>query len=145
VERGFRQGGFAVPAGLTRADYRRSFAKLSELVGALHRAGVTIVAGTDGSGLELVRELELYVAAGFTPSEALASATIATARLVGADGRSGSIAVGKNADLVLVDGDPSQTIGDLRHTRVVMMDGKLMDADALRAAGGFAGRPKIIE
>jgi imidazolonepropionase-like amidohydrolase len=145
VERGFRQGGFAVPAGLTRADYRRSFAKLSELVGALHRAGVTVVAGTDGSGLELVRELELYVAAGFTPSEALASATIATARLVGADSRTGSIAVGKNADLVLVDGDPSQTIGDLRHTRVVMMDGKLMDADALRAAGGFAGRPKFID
>jgi len=145
VERGFRQGGFTVPADLTRADYRRSFAKLSELVGALHRAGVTIVAGTDGSGLELVRELELYVAAGFTPSEALASATIATARLVGADSRVGSIAVGKNADLVLVDGDPSQTIGDLRHTRVVMMDGKLMDADALRAAGGFAGRPKIID
>jgi imidazolonepropionase-like amidohydrolase len=145
AERGFRQGGFAVPAGLTRADYRRSFAKLSELVGALHRAGVTIVAGTDGSGLELVRELELYVAAGFTPSEALASATMATARLVGADSRVGSIAVGKNADLVLVDGDPSQSIGDLRHTRVVMMDGKLMDADALRAAGGFAGRPKIIE
>ena len=134
-----------MPADLTRADYRRSFAKLSELVGALHRAGVTIVAGTDGSGLELVRELELYVAAGFTPSEALASATIATARLVGADSRTGSIAVGKNADLVLVDGDPSQTIGDLRHTRVVMMDGKLMDADALRAAGGFAGRPKIID
>jgi imidazolonepropionase-like amidohydrolase len=75
----------------------------------------------------------------------LASATIATARLVGADSRTGSIAVGKNADLVLVDGDPSQTIGDLRHTRVVMMDGKLMDADALRAAGGFAGRPKIID
>jgi imidazolonepropionase-like amidohydrolase len=145
VERGFRQGGFTVPPDLTRTDYRRSFAKLSELVAALHRAGVPIVAGTDGSGLELVRELELYVAAGFTPSEALASATIATAHLVGADARTGSIAVGKNADLVLVDGDPSQTIGDLRHTRIVMMDGKLMDADALRAAGGFAGRPKIFE
>jgi len=142
VERGFRQGGFKVPADLTRADYRRSFAKLQQLVGALHRAGVPIVAGTDGSGLELVHELELYVDAGFTPSEALASATIATAHLVGADERTGSIAVGKNADLVLIDGDPSRHIGDLRHTRIVMMDGKLMDADALRAAGGLAGRPK---
>ena len=104
-----------------------------------------IVAGTDGSGLELVRELELYVAAGFTPAEALASATIATARLVGADGRTGSIAVGKAADLVLVNGDPSTTIGDLRHTRTVMMDGKLMDADALRKAGGFEGRPKFAD
>jgi imidazolonepropionase-like amidohydrolase len=145
VERGFRQGGFTVPVDLTRADYRASFAKLSALVEALHRAGVPIVAGTDGSGLELVRELELYVAAGFTPSEALASATIATAHLVGADTRTGSIQVGKAADLVLVDGDPSRTIGDLRHTRTVMMDGKLMDADALRAAGGFEGRSKFAE
>jgi imidazolonepropionase-like amidohydrolase len=145
VERGFRQGGFSVPHDLTRADYRASFAKLSDLVAALHKAGVPIVAGTDGSGMELVRELELYVAAGFTPSQALACATINTAHLVGADGYTGSIAVGKNADLVLVDGDPSKTIGDLRHTNIVMMDGKLMDADALRAAGGFEGRPKVAD
>ena len=145
VERGFRQGGFSVPADLTRADYRASFAKMADLVAALHRAGVPIVAGTDGSGMELVRELELYVAAGFTPSEALASATINTAHLVGADGYSGSIKVGKDADLLLVDGDPSKNIGDLRHTRIVMMNGKLMDADALRAAGGFDGRPKFAD
>ncbi len=43
-----------------------------ELVGALHKAGVTIVAGTDGQGIELVRELELYKKAGFTQAEALA-------------------------------------------------------------------------
>jgi imidazolonepropionase-like amidohydrolase len=143
TERNFRQGGFAVPAGLTRADWRASYRKLAGLVGAMHRAGVPIVAGTDGSGMELVRELELYVTdAGFTPAEALAAATIVPARLVGADSRTGSIAVGKAADLVLVDGDPSKRIGDLRHTRMVMMDGRLMDADALRAASGFAGRPK---
>jgi imidazolonepropionase-like amidohydrolase len=145
VERGFRQGGFSVPPDLTRADYRRSFDKLLELVGALHRAGVVIVAGTDGSGMELVRELELYVQAGFTPAEALASATLAPARMVGVESRVGSIAVGKQADLVLVDGDPSQHIGDLRHTRMVMMQGRLMDADGLRAAGGFAGRPKAFD
>jgi imidazolonepropionase-like amidohydrolase len=145
VERGFRQGGFSVPPDLTRADWRRSFAKLIELVGDLHRAGVPIVAGTDGTGMELVRELELYVQAGFTPAEALASATIAPARMVGVESRTGSIAVGKQADLVLVDGDPSQHIGDLRHTRVVMMQGRLMDADALRAAGGFGGRPKVLD
>jgi len=145
VERSFRQGGFVMPPGVTRADFRASFAKLSELVGALHKAGVPIVAGTDGSGMELVRELELYVAAGFTPAEALASATIETAQLVGADDRTGSIAVGKAADLVLVDGDPSKHIGDLRHTRIVMMDGKLMDANALRAAGGFAGKPAFVD
>ena len=145
VERGFRQGGLAVPPDLTRADYRKSFAKLEALVGALHKAGVPIVAGTDGSGVELVRELELYVEAGFTPAEALRAATLAPAHLVGVDGRTGSIAVGKAADLVLVEGDPSTRIGDLRHTRLVMMDGALMDADALRAAGGLSGRPKFAE
>ena len=46
---------------------------------------------------------------------------------------------------MLVDGDPSKRIGDLRHTRLVMMDGKLMDADELRAAGGFAGKPKFAD
>jgi imidazolonepropionase-like amidohydrolase len=140
-ERAMRRGGFEVPADLTRADYRASAAKLVALVGALHKAGVRVVAGTDTAGLELVRELELYVQAGFTPAEALAAATIEAARNVGVDGRTGSIAVGKAADLVLVEGDPSTRIGDLRNTRLVMMDGKLLDADALRAAAGFTGRP----
>jgi len=144
TERGFRMGGFSVPKGLTREDYRKSFHKLVDLVGAMHKAGVPIVAGTDGSGLELVHELELYVTAGFTPSEALAAATLAPAKLLGVDKTTGSIAVGKAADVVLVEGDPSRRIGDLRNTRVVMMGGDLMDADALRAASGFAGRPKVV-
>ncbi len=142
VERGFRSGGFAVPKDLTRADYRASWAKMVELLKRMHQAGVPIVAGTDGSGIELVRELEIYTEAGMTPAEALATATIAPARLVGADKTTGSIAVGKAADLFLVEGDPSTRIGDLRQTRLVMMGDKLMDADALRTAAGFAGRPK---
>jgi imidazolonepropionase-like amidohydrolase len=101
-----------------------------------------MVAGTDGSGMELVRELELYVQAGFTPEEALAAATIVPARLLQVDKTTGTIVAGKVADLVLVDGDPSHRIGDLRNTRLVMMDGKLMDADELRTASGFSGRPK---
>jgi len=145
TERGFRQGGFVPPKGVTRADYRASFKKLSQLVMAMHKAGVPIVAGTDGSGMELVRELELYVDAGFTPAEALDAATIAPARNVGVDKTTGSITVGKTADLVLVEGDPSKRIGDLRNTRVVVMGGKLMDADALRKAAGFSGRPKVVD
>ncbi|WP_309604648.1 amidohydrolase family protein [Phenylobacterium sp.] len=142
IERGFRAGGFAVPKDLTRADYRASWAKMVGLLGKMHQAGVPIVAGTDGSGLELVHELEIYVQAGFTPAEALAAATIAPATLVGQETHTGSIKVGKTADLVLVEGDPSARIGDLRQTRVVMLDGKLLDADALRTAAGFSGRPR---
>jgi imidazolonepropionase-like amidohydrolase len=61
---------------------------------------------------------------------------------VGQDAKTGSIKVGKTADLALIDGDPSMRISDLRQTRVVMLDGKLLDADALRSAAGFSGRPK---
>ena len=64
------------------------------------------------------------------------------ARLVGQAMKTGSIKVGKTADMVLVEGDPSARLGDLRQTRLVMMDGKLMDADALRSAAGFSARPK---
>ena len=142
TERGFRSGGFAVPKDLTRADYRASWAKMVALLGRMHKAGVPIVAGTDGAGIELVHELEIYVQAGFSPAEALAAATIVPARLVGQDKKTGSIKVGKAADLALVEGDPSTRIGDLRQTRVVMLDGKLLDADALRSAAGFSGRPK---
>jgi len=145
TERGFRQGGLVVPKDLTRSDFRKSFTKEVELVGMMHKAGVSIVAGTDGSGMELVRELELYVSAGFTPGEALASATIVPARNAGVDSTVGSIEVGKMADLVLVEGDPSKRIGNLRNTRTVMMAGKLMDADALRAASGLSGRPVADE
>ena len=142
TERNFRAGGLQVAPGYTRADYRAGFKKLEALVMAMHKAGAPIVAGTDGSGLELVRELELYVDAGFTPAEALETATLNPARLQHVEASVGSIAVGKNADLVLVEGDPSQHIGDLRHTRMVMMDGIPMDTDALRTVSGFSGRPK---
>jgi imidazolonepropionase-like amidohydrolase len=142
TERGFRTGGFAVPKDLTRADYRASWAKLVQLLAKMHKAGVPIVAGTDGAGIEIIRELEIYHEAGLTPAEALAAATIVPARLVGQEKKTGSIKVGKNADMVLVEGDPSARLADLRQTRIVMMDGRLMDADALRTAAGFSGRPK---
>jgi imidazolonepropionase-like amidohydrolase len=142
TERGFRTGGFAVPKDLTRADYRASWAKMVALLARMHQAGVPIVAGTDGSGIEIVRELEIYVQAGFTTAEALAAATITPARLVGQETKTGSVKVGKEADLALIEGDPSVRIGDLRQTRLVMLNGKLLDADALRTAAGFSGRPR---
>jgi hypothetical protein len=142
VERGFREGGFKPPAPVTRAEWRASFAKMVELTKKLHEAGIPIVAGTDGRGLEIIRELELYVQAGFTPGQALQAATIVPARLVGADATTGSILVGKKADLVLVRGDPSKVIGDMRHTEWVMKEGALMNADELRQAAGFSGSPK---
>ena len=142
LDRVFRAGGYPLVEGYTRADYAKSYAKMMGLVTVLHEAGVTIVAGTDGYGIELVRELELYQQAGFTPAEALQSATIVPAKMVGADQRTGSIAVGKEADLMLVDGDVSTDLGALRRVVTVVSDGYVMDGDALRKAAGFTGRPK---
>ncbi|HVM38458.1 MAG TPA: amidohydrolase family protein [Sphingomicrobium sp.] len=142
LDRSFRVGGYPLVEGYTRDDYRKSFANMVRLVGALHRAGVPIVAGTDGWGIELVRELELYQQAGMSPAQALATATIVPARVVGADKRTGSIAVGKEADLVLVDGDVSRELGALRRVVTVVSDGYTMDGDALRKAAGYSGRPK---
>jgi imidazolonepropionase-like amidohydrolase len=142
TERGFKSGAIPYLPGMTRADAQASVHHMQEYVAKLRRAGVPIVAGTDGFGMELVRELELYVGGGMTPAEALATATIAPARNVKADNRTGSINVGKEADLLLVDGDPEKNIGDLRNVDQVMSDGVLMDGDALRKEAGFSGKPK---
>ncbi|HKX92875.1 MAG TPA: amidohydrolase family protein [Sphingomicrobium sp.] len=142
VERNFKSGPIPLPEGTTRDEAKASVRHMLEYVAAMRKAGVPIVAGTDGYGFELVRELELYVEGGMTPAEALATATIDAARNVKADKRTGSIAVGKEADLLLVDGDPEANIGDLRHVDTVVLDGALLDGDALRREAGFSGRPR---
>jgi imidazolonepropionase-like amidohydrolase len=142
VVRGWKIAGYPLFGGLTRDDFRKSFDKMVGLVGRLHQAGVRIVAGTDGYGLELVRELELYEKAGLTNSEALQTATIIPARMTGMDDRVGSIAKGKTADIILVDGDVSKHLGNLRHVETVFLDGYRLDGEQLREASGLHGMPK---
>jgi hypothetical protein len=142
IDRDFRAGAIRSPRKIARATKLRSFANLQALSFALHKRGVTLVAGTDGTGIELIHELELYVAAGMTPSEALASATIVPAKIFKMDDRSGSITAGKLAELVLVDGDPSVSIGDLRRVELVVRDGRIMRGEDLRRAAGIAGMPR---
>jgi len=62
--------------------------------------------------------------------------------MMGVDKRTGSISVGKEADLVLVDGNVASDLGALRRVVTVVSDGHVMDGDALRTAAGFSGRPK---
>lgn len=142
VARGWKIGGYPLFEGVTRDDFRKSFAKMVELTGRLHKAGVRIVAGTDGYGLELVRELELYQRAGLSNAEALQTATIVPARMTGMDARTGSIAPGKTADIILVDGDVSKDITNLRHVETVFLDGYRLNGAALRQASGLSGMPK---
>jgi imidazolonepropionase-like amidohydrolase len=133
---------FADPGTPARPDddrRRAGFARRLALLGVLHRAGVTIVAGTDQTvpGHSLHRELELYVQAGFTPLEALQAATIVPARVLGLDKQVGTIEAGKRADLLIVDGDPLADIRALRKIRVVVAAGVAYAPAPLWRAVGF--------
>lgn len=142
VARSWHTGGYPLFGGLTRDDFRKSFSKMIDLVGKLHQAGVPIVAGTDGYGLELVRELELYQQAGLSNAEALQTATIIPAHMTGMSDHNGSIAPGMTADIILVDGDVSVSLANLRHVDTVFLDGYRLQGAALRQASGLTGMPK---
>ena len=112
------------------SNYLRLFPKMMELERAFVRAGGTLVAGTDPTGSGGVipgysnqRQIELLVEAGFTPLEAISISTLNGAKYLGIDARTGSIAVGKQADLVLIAGDPSRTIADVRKVDTVFRQG----------------------
>jgi len=103
------------------ATWRASYARMLEFAGRLYRAGIPIVAGTDNiPGFTLHRELELYVKAGIPPAEALRIATWNGAKYTGTLAERGSVERGKRADLILVDGDPTMNISDIRRISLVM-------------------------
>ena len=121
VKRGFYAGDMDIPDDATEARYRASHDKLVEFVGRMYKAGVPIVAGTDDfAGFTLHRELELYVQAGMTPAQALQVATWNGAKYSRVLDDRGSIAVGKRADLILIDGDPTANISDIRKVSLVI-------------------------
>src|SRR5215467_12421944 len=94
-----------------------------EVVNAMHRAGIPFLAGTDTPpgvyifpGFSLHEELQRFVAAGFTPMEALQTATLNPAKFLGREGELGTIEKGKLADLLLLDGNP---LDDIRNTQKI--------------------------
>ncbi|MGL6043095.1 MAG: amidohydrolase family protein, partial [Sandaracinobacteroides sp.] len=142
VRRSFLTSFFAPTADVSRARMCESYGKLAELVTALNRQGIPVLAGTDGFGPELIRDLELYIKAGMTPAESLATATMIPAKAFGLDTEIGSIVPGKRAELFLVDGDVSKDFGAVRRVVWVMQGDRLMDAARLREAAGLSGMPK---
>jgi imidazolonepropionase-like amidohydrolase len=109
------------------------------VIGALHKAGIQIVAGSDTGllGYGLHREMELYVKAGMTPLEAIQAASIVPARAMKLDHELGTIEQGKRADLILVDGNPMENISDIRRVSRVVANGRLYDSKKLWKAAGF--------
>ena len=94
-----------------------------------------MVPGTDDlAGLALHSELESWVHAGISPRDTLTAATLGGARFLGLEAELGSIAVGKRADLYLVDGDPLADIRNIRKGRLVVKDGAFYFPDEMLAA-----------
>ncbi len=121
---------YASTARNTRSLYSTLFPKAMALELAFARAGGTLVVGTDPTGGGGVipgysnqRAIELLVESGFTPLEAIQIATLNGARYLGRDNRVGSVAVGKQADLVVIGGNPAANISDIRKVELVFKHG----------------------
>ncbi len=122
--------------------YREAFATMLRMTRQLFDAGVPVLVGTDGiAGLMLHRELELQVQAGIPAASVLQDATLLAARILKQEAEVGSVAVGKRADLLLVEGNPLEHISDIRRGRLVFKSGVVYDPARLYAAVGISPAP----
>jgi imidazolonepropionase-like amidohydrolase len=141
------QDKFASPAEFALRE--ELFARSLEVVERMEKAGVPILAGTDTAapyvvpGVGLHVELGLLVQAGLTPLQALQAATKSPAEFFGKSRTQGTIERGKFADLLLLDGNPLDNIGNIGRIRAVFVRGKLLDRqmldDMLESVEKFAG------
>jgi imidazolonepropionase-like amidohydrolase len=131
----------ATTARNTRSTYTTLYPRAAALELAFVRAGGLLVAGTDPTGgggvipgFSNQRTLELLVESGFTPVEAIRIATLNGATYLGRQAEIGSIAVGKQADLVVIGGNPAQRIADVRAVELVFRQGIAYDPARLIAS-----------
>jgi len=127
-----------VPADAAARSAER-FKGLLQTIQLLHQAGVPMVVGTDQAvpGYSIDREMELYVKAGFTPMEAIQAATLTPARAMGLEKDSGTVEVGKRADVIVVDGNPLDNISDIRKVSAVFTGGRMFQPGQLWTSVGF--------
>jgi imidazolonepropionase-like amidohydrolase len=121
------------------ATAKRRVRESGAMVKALFDAGVPIVAGTDGAlpGYSLLRSLEMYVEAGLTPMQAIESATRVPAESMGLGQTTGTIQVGKRADMILLSADPLSNIANIRKVQRVFANGRGLDPILLWQLAGF--------
>jgi imidazolonepropionase-like amidohydrolase len=137
VQRGAYSGGLPVTAENDQL-YKDSYRAMLAMTKRMYDAGVPLLAGTDAiAGIMLHRELELEVQAGIPPAKSLQIATFNAARLLQQEKELGSIAEGKRADFLLVEGNPAEHISDIRRCRLVMKNGTLYNSGDLYAAVGI--------
>jgi imidazolonepropionase-like amidohydrolase len=115
------------------ATRKRFVEKELEVVNVMHRAGIPLLAGTDTPpgvyvfpGFSLHEELQRFVAAGFTPMEALQTATLNPAKFLGMEAQLGTIEKGKLADLVLLDANPLDDIRNTQKIAAVIVNGRYL-------------------
>ena len=141
VQRGAKAAGEALPTPDAATDklYRASYANMVNMLKKLYDNGITVVAGTDLlKGYSLHRELEIYNQAGIPAPEVLRMATLTAAQIMKRDADLGSIASGKLADMILVSGDPTTKISDIRNIDTVIKGGAVMYPAELYPAMGVA-------
>jgi imidazolonepropionase-like amidohydrolase len=125
----------SIPLGADSVG-RAVFARRLALVGALHRAGVIVLPGTDAPlrnsppGFGLHFELAWLVESGLSPWRVLVAATLEPAKFLGLQDSLGTIEPGKLADLVLLDADPLLDIRNTRQVNTVVANGRLLDSTA---------------
>jgi imidazolonepropionase-like amidohydrolase len=140
VRRGLLGNSLEVPKGKEEA-YRAAFPAMLKLLKALHDAGVTIIPGTDAlAGYQLHYELELYARAGIAPAEVLRMATLTSAQVMGVERDRGVVMAGSEADMILVDGDPTKDIHDIRKIERVIKSGKVYEPGAIEKSLGIVPR-----
>lgn len=140
VQRGSRTAGEALDASDPTTDklYRAAYANMVRMVKKLYDSGIQIVAGTDNSnGYTLDRELEIYTEAGIPAAEVLRIATIEAAQVMHLDKDFGSVSPGKYADMILVNGDPTKRISDIRRVDTAIKNGVVYKPAELYPAFGI--------
>ena len=132
----FRAGLSEERAKLAKADYTKAM----EIIGKFHKAGIPIVAGTDNivPVFGLYKEIETYAElGGFSPLEAIQSASSVPAKAMGMLNQTGTLEVGKEADIAILDKNPLEDITNIRSVSAVMTNGNYYESEPLWIMADF--------